>query len=227
MDLQEIHLRNLETLIAEVGTKKALAKRANASYNFICQVHSAKRIAKGDARGLRRLGPEVCRKLELAQGKPFGWMDQVHDEPVGGVRAVPSRSVPILSWAECARVKLMDARELLEKEATIYVGNHIIGRLFSLIVRGDSMVDPSGPVSFPDGSKLVVNADANAQPGDFVIVQMPNAPEAVFKQLVHDGLHPYLKPLNPRYPLAHMPEGGEIVGVVISVQIDIPTRLLR
>ena len=230
LDIDKIHKINLETLVREAGSAKALAQRAQTSSNYLSQVHGTKRKGTTGAREVRRLGPEVCRKLELAGGKPPGWMDQVHEPPPEGVRAVPSRRVPLVSWAEAARVKLMDAHELLAKEATIYVGISANSRLFALTVRGDSMIDPSGSVSFPDGCTIIVDPDTPARPMDYVIVQLPDRDDCAFKQLVHDGITPYLKSLNPAYQsngLHALPEEGQIIGVVVGIQQTIVPRFLR
>lgn len=228
MDINEIRLINLNKLIEEAQGKKPLAKRANIKANYLSQVHSPAHFDKSDKLGdvkLRNLGDKVARKLEAAMGKPPGWMDQLHESRGVGIKAVHSQRVPILSWDEVAGARSLDIEVRLAMDATIYVTKTSNTRLFALRVQGDAMVAPEGQVSFPDGSLIIVDPDLRAMTGDFVIVQLPNASEATFKQLVHDGGDAYLKPLNPRYPLKNLPAEGEILGVVIGIQIDIAPRM--
>jgi hypothetical protein len=70
------------------------------------------------------------------------------------------------------------------------------------------------------GKRALMDPDRKPEPGYPVIVKLANAPEAVFKMLeLYDGkLH--LKPLNPIYRTAPMPDDARIVGVVVSRQVD-------
>jgi SOS-response transcriptional repressor LexA len=80
---------------------------------------------------------------------------------------------------------------------------------FSLRVEGDSM-EPE----FPRGCIIFVEPECNAQNGDYVIVCLDGTNQATFKQLVIDGGHRYLKPLNPRYPIIAAERDARICGAV-------------
>jgi SOS-response transcriptional repressor LexA len=223
MDINKIRLTNLDALIAEAGGKTRLAQRAKIQPKYLSQVHTPAHFANDpsiDPSALRYIGSKVCRKLEAAQNKPLGWMDQQHDIPEGAL-GEPSHRVAMLTWAEAARIRLMDVRELLEKDATIYVGNAGT-RLYGLIVRDDTMFDPTSQLAFKEGSRLIIDPDRHAQRGNFVIVKFADQEEPMLRQLVHDGRRPLLKPLNRSYESYPLPEDGEILGVVISIQVDLP-----
>lgn len=80
---------------------------------------------------------------------------------------------------------------------------------FSLRVEGDSM-EPE----FPQGCIIFVEPQAAAANGDYVIVCLDGTNQATFKQLVVDGAHRYLKPLNLRYPIIAAEREARICGVV-------------
>ncbi len=86
---------------------------------------------------------------------------------------------------------------------------------YALRVRGDSM-EPK----FPDGCVIIVEPDAPAEPGSYIIVRQ-NGDEATFKQLMHDGGRRYLKPLNPRYPILELLPDAVFCGVVKHIQMDV------
>lgn len=98
---------------------------------------------------------------------------------------------------------------------------------YALKVRGDSMVNAAGGLSFPAESIIVVDPTVDPKPGYPVVVKLKDAAEAVFKIYEFDGQQYFLKPLNPRYPIAPMPVDARILGVVISVQFETLPHLQR
>lgn len=127
--------------------------------------------------------------------------------------------VPLISWVNAGQWSTAvdnfhpgDADEWAK--TTVPIRQHT----YALRVRGDSMTNPAGDPTFPDGSVIVVEPDAIDQPdklvGNFVIVKRANDDEATFKQLVKDAGRYYLKPLNPRYPMLELREDDTFCGVV-------------
>ena len=84
---------------------------------------------------------------------------------------------------------------------------------YALKVRGDSM-EPL----FPEGMLLIVEPEADAVHGSFVIVKNGDE-EATFKQLIKDGNDWLLKPLNQRYPIKTLTKDMEICGVVRGAEM--------
>lgn len=122
--------------------------------------------------------------------------------------------VPLISWVQAGDwVGVVDnyapgvGEELIP--TTIPVKRHT----YALRVKGDSMTNPNGWPSFPEGMIIIVEPEFDHEPGDFVIVKNGDN-EATFKQLVKDGTDWLLKPLNPRYPIKLMPADATICGVV-------------
>lgn len=90
------------------------------------------------------------------------------------------------------------------------------GPAFWLEVKGDSMTSPNG-VSVPEGMMILVDTEADVQPGKLVIAKLAASNEATFKKLVEDGGIRYLKPLNPAYKMVECDEQCRIVGVAVRM----------
>lgn len=220
MDNQDIRRVNLEKLIIEVGGKTALAKMIGHRVNYINQMHTFKINPK---RKLRNISDTMARDLEGGAGKERGWMDVIHADSNSGEKTGAARFSPVylLSWAQAGGVEGMmshDGAPVVQADGDVGEGS------FALRVRGDSMVDTAGGISFPHGAIIVVDPTKRANPGDNVVVRLPGADEAVFKALEFDGAQYFLKPLNQRYPIIPMPFDALIVGVVVAVQVKIMPR---
>ena len=93
---------------------------------------------------------------------------------------------------------------------------------FGLRVTGDSMYDASTGQGFPDGCIIIVDPDAQAKSGSYVIARDDGMEEPTFKQFVVDGGRRYLKPLNRRYPLIETTAALEVIGVVRLMTLEMP-----
>ncbi|WP_316890215.1 LexA family protein [Ralstonia edaphi] len=133
------------------------------------------------------------------------------------------RGYPLISWVQAGMWTEIidnfapgDADEW--KECTKDLGT----AGYCLRVKGDSMTDPSGPYSFPQGMILYVNPDMEARPGDFIIVRRDNK-EATFKRLVLVDGEMYLQALNPEWPNRYLKltEEDTICGVVRQASFDL------
>ena len=71
MDVSATRLANLRTLVRDLTargrTKKLAAVDLDMSASYLSQLLGGK-----------KMGDDVARKLEAAQGLPYGWMDQAH-----------------------------------------------------------------------------------------------------------------------------------------------------
>lgn len=80
---------------------------------------------------------------------------------------------------------------------------------FALMVLGDSM-EPE----FVEGDIIVVEPEGLAVDGSFVMAWLDG--EWIFRQLARDGEGWKLRPLNPKYPSAPIPDLSVIKGVIIQ-----------
>lgn len=125
--------------------------------------------------------------------------------------------VPLISWDTAAQwqevvgnFKAGYAKEWLPPFSQMELG------AFCLLVTGESMNNPMGKPSYPDGCIIYVHPQQSWEHKDCVIVRLPNVEHAVFKQIIKDESGAYLKPLNPAWPdkIIKLPEEAVIIGVV-------------
>lgn len=220
--IKEIRRRNLALLEREAGSWAALARAAGTSASYLSQICTERKTQKGT---IRAVGDELAKKLERGMGKPRGWMDTNHvmedrSDYQANVSAknLPAHSVPLRSWEDLWHPPTD------QKDGEFVMTTKTVGpRAIALRVHGDSMVGGSGErIGFPEGAFIIVDPDITPASGSFVVARAKHGQRATFKQLVEDGGTMYLKPLNPRYPLLELTDTGEILGVVVSMTMDIP-----
>lgn len=119
----EIRRENLDALLASVGGNQAeLARRVDRSAKQVNQW-----FGKGSA---RNMGDETCRALELAFGKPRGWMDNDQSQSARFDRETLAAALKMVNFL--ARMQATDAaRFSLDAEAqadAILVALEILSR---------------------------------------------------------------------------------------------------
>ena len=210
MDLKQTRILRLEQFIERNGGQTKVSDKFNVNASYLSQLIN----------GHGSFGEKAARKLENTFGlKPYYLDEMETNQQLANYNVDPIKiintSVPLLSsvqagafkeaiefdWSECERITT-DAKI---KEKT-----------FALKVKGDSMIS-DGPVTFPEGTLLIIEPDMAPISGDFVIAKNGDN-EATFKQLIKDGADWYLKPLNKHYPIKPANE-IDIVGVVIQAQL--------
>ena len=89
---------------------------------------------------------------------------------------------------------------------------------FALRVDSDSMTSQiPGALSFPEGTILIVDPEAEALPGSYVIAKDVVTQKATFKRLMHDAGRWFLRPLNPAYETQEIDDPAiRIIGRVIE-----------
>lgn len=201
---------NLRLLIAEVGIPADFARETGIP---------AAQLSHWET-GFRGISNSTASRLESLRGKPAGWMDQDNDPQAPAGDLVP-RKVPLIAWDHVGRrIESMDhaSEQQDAAEFVVHADPLLDQRAFALRVRGDSMSNSEGKPTFPEGCIIIVEPTNVAAPGEFVIVQLSTAKEAVFKKLVEFDGQRWLNPLNPRYPGLPWPADAQILGVVVSVQ---------
>ena len=130
-------------------------------------------------------------------------------------------SLPLISWVQAGRWDdVVDVYRPGEGEKSVYTTRKVGNRAYALRVVGDSMENPNGRPTYPQGSIIIVEPDREALHGSAVIVRLEDSNQATFKQLVIEGGARYLKPLNPRYPIMKLDRKATLCGVVVQTVID-------
>ena len=132
------------------------------------------------------------------------------------------RRVPVISWVQAGQFTECRAAEVFsEVDKWVDTSLKIGDNSFALEVKGDSMTNPNGLPTIPEGATVIVDPDAEPRHGKIVIARLDGTNEATVKKLVIDGPQKFLVPLNPRYP--NIPINGNclIIGVVKGVQYEL------
>lgn len=135
------------------------------------------------------------------------------------------KQIPVLSWVQAGEwtesgmsVTQDDIQEW------IYTTASISDEGFALRVRGDSMTNPNGAPSIPEGSLVIVDPDYGSPyeaNGRIVVARIDGSTEATLKKFVIDGPLKYLVPLNPNYRVLEVNGNCRLVGVVKQVVTDL------
>ena len=171
-------------------------------------------------KGIRSIGDAGARHIELSLDLPQGWFNG-KDKLVSNFEAAPDvqPAIPIISWVAAGSFTGMVEQILPsfeDRDSWVYTTRKHSPSSFGLTVRGESMFNPGGKVSFQEGEIILVDPEMNALNGDFVIARLDDESEATFKKLVIEGDTKYLVALNPDWPERIIKFNGNasIVGVV-------------
>jgi len=132
------------------------------------------------------------------------------------------RRVPVISWVQAGSfTEAKQADAFADVERWVETSLRISDNSFALEVKGDSMTNPNGLPTIPEGATVIVDADAEPMHGRIIVARVDGTNEATVKKLVIDGSQKFLVPLNPRYP--NIPINGNcvIIGVVKGVQYEL------
>ena len=139
----------------------------------------------------------------------------------GNRAELPVSPLPLVSWVRAGQWnEVVDVYPPGEGEKLVYTTRKVGTRAYALRVVGDSMENPNGRPTYPQGSIIIVDPDREPMHGNAVIVRLDDSKEATFKQLIIEGGVRYLKPLNPRYPIMKIGAHATFCGVVVQTVID-------
>ena len=131
------------------------------------------------------------------------------DNPVEGLPAEPVRKVPFISWRQNTTNEWRETAAPVSENA------------FAVRMIGDSMVNPSGLPSIPEGSIVIADSEIKAVNGAIVVAKLDESEEITVKKLAIDGPHAYLIPLNPNYKSIEVNSNYRVIGVVKRVEMDL------
>ncbi|ROW38677.1 LexA family transcriptional repressor [Citrobacter europaeus] len=132
------------------------------------------------------------------------------------------RRIPVLSWVQAGQFTECKAAEVFsEVDKWVETSLRIGDSSFALEVKGDSMTNPNGLPTIPEGATVIVDPDAEPLNGKIVVARLDGTNEATVKKLVIDGPQKFLVPLNPRYPNISINGNCLIIGVVKGVQYEL------
>lgn len=137
----------------------------------------------------------------------------------------PRSRVPLISWIKAGVLTTIedvfhpgDADEWIETSAPTGP------RTFALRITGDSMTNPHGEPSFPEGCIIIVDPDRAPTVGAYVVAKDVTTHEATFKRLAHDAGRWFLRPLNPQYPTLEI-DSPELRVIGVAVEMTFTRKL--
>lgn len=131
-------------------------------------------------------------------------------------------SVPLISAVQAGEWSaIVDDFQPGDADKWIETTAKVGPQAFALKVVGDSMTNPNGMPSIPDGFVVIVDPQAEPINGRVVVAKLDSQTEATVKKLVIDGPNRYLMPLNPRYDKIVINGDCTIVGVVVKMEYDL------
>jgi len=80
MDVFEIRKNNLETLLAQRGKAAEIAGKVDSTPSYLSTIKN----------GTRRMGDEMARRIEEAEGLEHGWLDRIHPGVGMGLESLTS-----------------------------------------------------------------------------------------------------------------------------------------
>lgn len=197
-------------------TQQLLAKRLGVSRVSVTKWETG--ISKPDGENLQNLARELETSAE--------WLLYGENEPANK-ELVPTRKplsiveVPVISSVQ-AGLWNSTCDSVTMNDVIRWVGTtvRVSDSSFGLDVRGDSMTNPNGLPTIPEGSTVIVETDYGSIDdlyGKIVVAVLDGSSEATIKKLVWDSPYNYLMPLNPSFNPIIINGNCRIIGKVVQV----------
>jgi len=199
-----------ERLTGQGTTHGKRPQEAGAVGLSVDQMESSGTSGQNDANknGDTRTQSQYSRSLVAAYAKQ---RKQANTSTITGAEIITL--CPLISWAQAGTwSQISNDFDIRQAEDLLPCPVRCSQRTFILCVKGASM-EPK----FHNGDLVFVDPDATADSGNYVIVQLEDADEATFRQLIIEGGRSYLKALNPDWPdrIIEIDENARICGVVV------------
>lgn len=123
------------------------------------------------------------------------------------------KEVPLLTWEQMDNFFNGDNKG---NDNKIIVTADLNEKCFGLIM-GDSSMDPY----FSQGTLLIIDPEKSFKDRSFVLVKLQDKALYLFRQVLIDGQHKYLKPLNPdlkAFKMKLLDEKDRILGVLVEAR---------
>jgi SOS-response transcriptional repressor LexA len=201
-------------------TQQTLAKKLGVSRVSVTKWENG--TTKPDGENLHQLAVALQVTPEwILYGKGDSEVDDIKVVPF----LKPPTAVPIISavqaglWTDtCASPRLTDVISWTQTTADVS------DEVFGLVVRGESMTNPHGLPSIPEGSIVIVEphfGQIDDLYGKVVVAMLEGSAEATVKKLVWDSPFAYLMPLNPAFKPIQIDGNCRIVGKVVQITQNI------
>ena len=219
--------RNAEMSLAErVKQRRKLLELSQASLAELVGVaqQSIFKIESGvttKPRNIIALAKSLeCDPSWLLTGKGFSNPEQGLTSSANTIIPLLKR-VPLISNVQAGDWKNVQLNLAEEEFEWQFTPAKVSDDAFALRVTGNSMTNPFGSPSIPDGSIVIVEPCSCPDSGKIVVATLNDEPQATIKKLEIDGPNKFLVPLNPNYQPIPINGNCRIVGYVKQVIMDL------
>lgn len=166
-----------------------------------------------------RIATGMCEHPHLSSLQPLADFFSISVEQLKGHEPIHSldriTKLNLVSWTDAINDEV---RPKTSSNDTVFTDAKVSNKSFALKVKDTSM-DPS----FPKNSILIVDPEREPKDRSLVIAHLQEMDEPLFRQLLIDASHRYLKALSPdfeKFKLIHLLKEDKILGVVVQSKRD-------
>ncbi len=142
---------------------------------------------------------------------PIAWLYPATPEEAGWTK------VPLLSAAEAVKYKKHLTSKSHAKSHEMVLTDAKVSKNTYAFKLQDASMEPL----FPKDTLLIIDSDREPKDRSYIMVALRNYPHAIFRQLIIDGPHQYVKPLSPdfdQYKMGILSKNDKIVGVLLQAR---------
>ena len=203
MDIKQIRLSNLRTLISESGTIANLARLSETAPAYLSQILNSLPTSTGKPRSV---GDKLARKLEQALNKSYGWMDKDHESPDTAHLQVVQH-VPLLDMEQVLKHLSRPHRYQGEMIPVPIETSHL-----AFAIR---MWDESMSPKFQVGDIIVIDPEVAPVANDFVFCVPGDNHDTPLLRLMQDTDGRQLVAINPGFTSHRLNSTDKIVGKLV------------
>ena len=201
----------IKALMAEMKiTESELARRTGIGQPV---VH---RIASGETDN-----PKVGTLSPIANFFTVSISQLIGDEPLPENRLPGTYNpgahgwvqVPLLSWEQALEWPNLTRHSETTQGISTDLG--VSQHAFALTIR-DTTMEPR----FPEGTIIILDPALQPEDRDFAVVHVDGSKLPTFKQILIDGHHSYMKPLNPDFKPTILDKKYRFLGVMVQARMD-------
>lgn len=205
--------QNLRTLMNETKLSESeLSRRTGVAQPII------HRMLDGNNKN-----PKIATLNPIAKYFQVTISQLIGDEHLSHIHAITSTehkgwsSLPLITWKDALHWhEIMNNYKALSKYPMVFTDFNVTQKAFGLEVK-DSSMEPK----FSKGTILIIEPEKQPKDRDFVIVNLNNHPEAIFKQVLIDGVNHHLRSLSTEINNnIIISSSDKYIGIVVQSRTD-------
>ncbi|ELW9227814.1 Uncharacterized HTH-type transcriptional regulator CBU_1416 [Morganella morganii] len=197
-------------------TQQSLAKMLGVSRVSVTKWETG--VTKPDGENLHMLAKSLDVSPEWLL---FGGNEPLSTELVSARKTIAVKQIPVISAVQAGDWTSTYASATIDDVLRwVNTTARVSESAFGLDVKGDSMTNPNGAPTIPEGSTVIVETQFGSIEdlyGKIVVAILDGTSDATIKKLVWDAPYTYLIPLNPNFKPIVVSGNCRIIGRVIQV----------